>query len=61
MPLLFALHLHTLLVFTLVYLIFVAAHVHLIAFAPHTVHNFEFKVALYACTEMKKKASQMKP
>ena len=28
--------------FTLVYLIFVAAY--LIAFTPHTVHNFEFKV-----------------
>ena len=27
---------------TLVYLIFVAAH--LIAFTPHTEHNFEFKV-----------------
>ena len=27
-----------------VYLIFIAAY--LIAFTPHTVHNFEFKVAL---------------
>ena len=40
---LLSLHLHTLLMFfTLVYLISVAAY--LIAFALHTVHNFEFKV-----------------
>ena len=37
------LNLHTVLMFlTLVYLTFAAAH--LIAFTPHTVHNFEFKV-----------------
>ena len=40
---LLSLHLHTFLMFfTLVYLIFIAAY--LIAFTPHTVHNFEFKV-----------------
>ena len=40
---LLSLHLHTfLMLFTLVYLIFIAAY--LIAFTPHTVHNFEFKV-----------------
>ena len=53
---LLSLHLHTLLIFfALVYLIFVAAY--LIAFTLHTVHNF----ALYACAQMKKMASQMKP
>ena len=45
--------------FTLVYLIFVAAY--LIAFTLHSVHNFEFKVALYTCTQMKKVVLQLKP
>ena len=39
---LLSLHLHTFIVFTLVYLIYVAAY--LIAFTLHTLHNFEFKV-----------------
>ena len=40
---LLSLHLHTsLMFFTLVYLVFIAAY--LIAFTSHTVHNFEFKV-----------------
>ena len=40
---LLSLHLHTFsMFFTLVYLIFIAAY--LIAFTPHTVHNFEFIV-----------------
>ena len=46
---LLSLHLHTFLMFfTLVYLIFIVAY--LIAFTPHTVHNFGFKVALRMCT-----------